>query len=35
MGTIATHTNEVEKRDGSDLVEDEATAALQVFATRL
>ena len=35
MGTIATHTNEAEKRDGSDLVEDEATAALQVFATRL
>ena len=33
MGTIATHTDEAEKRDGSDLVKDEATVALQVFAT--
>jgi hypothetical protein len=35
VGTIATHTDEAEKRDSSDLVKDEATAALQVFATRL
>jgi hypothetical protein len=35
VGTIATHTDEAEKRDGLDLVKDEATATLQVFATRL